>query len=179
MRASCRMIRMVSTSPLQEPRAIWRTSSRSTASRGRKTPAKSVSRRATSSAASGGRTIPAPVSPSLQLFCRLLDLPSGETGPCDNRPLALLASLRIVLGQMVVFNMASAGSASAADIGGSSPRCNRGLSCLGAPSAPFLTPASSPDDAILNTRFTKSSGDRSGIELSATSRDDHTVPRET
>ena len=92
------MIRLTSTSPLQDPSAIWRTSSRSTASRGRNSRANSTSRRSTSAAASGGRTIPLPVSPSLQPFRRLRSLPSGEVGPRDSRPLALLASARAVLG---------------------------------------------------------------------------------
>ena len=99
MRASCRTIRIDSTSLLQDPSAIWRTSSRSTAFLGRKSRANPASRRPTSaSAASGGRTIPLPVSPSLQPLRRLRSLPSGEVGPCDSLPLARLASARAVLG---------------------------------------------------------------------------------
>ena len=101
-RRSCgrraRTIRIASTSLLQDPSAIWRTSSRSTASRGRKSRANSASRRSTSAAASGGRTMPLPVSPSLQPLRRLRSLPSGVTGPRDSRPLARLASARAVLG---------------------------------------------------------------------------------
>src|SRR3974377_2478731 len=86
-----------------------------------------ASRRSTSASASGGRTIPAPVSPSLQPFRRLRALPSGETGPFDRRPLILLASPLAVLGPvLVVVVTASIGSASTAIIGGSLARFGSG-----------------------------------------------------
>ena len=96
IRASCWMIRMASSWLLQAPSAIWRTSSRSTAFRGWRSRANPASRRSTSAAAAGGRTIPAPVSPSLQPLHRLRSLPSGEVGPRESRPLARLASARAV-----------------------------------------------------------------------------------
>ena len=51
----------------------------------------------TSSSASGGSTIPPPVSPSLHPFRLLRSLPSSVTGPFESRPLALLASALAVL----------------------------------------------------------------------------------
>ena len=105
----------------------------------------------TSAAASGGRTIPLPVSPSLQPFCRLRSLPSCVVGPFDRRPLDLLASARAVLGPASVLVMASIGSASAAIIGGASSEVKRSWCRTLGPSPPrFRTPASSPNYAILN-----------------------------
>jgi hypothetical protein len=79
-----------------------------------------------SGSAAGGRTIPAPVSPSLQPLRRLLALPSGEVGPRECRPLARLASARAVLGYMLVILMSLVGSASAVDMAGSSREASTG-----------------------------------------------------
>ena len=73
------------------------------------------------------------MSPSLRLFRRLRAFPSSEVGPFDSRPLALLAPPRAVLvqavlGQMVVFNTASTGSASEWTLRPSS-RCYRMVLC--------------------------------------------------
>ena len=119
--------------------------------------------------------MPLPVRPSLQPLRRLRSLPSGVTGPRERRPLARLASARAVLvfGPVLVFVIMSVGSASAAVIGGSSSRCNGAVVVSRGLSAPARNPASSPDDAILSCQSGKSSGARSGIDLTVRDRPSH------
>ena len=76
------------------------------------------------------------MNPSLQPFRRLRAFPSGKVGPFDSRPFARLASPRAALGQIGALARASRDSVSAANIGGSSSRCNRVEFCRGARSRP-------------------------------------------
>ena len=98
------------------------------------------------------RAVPAPVSPSLQLFCRLLICLAARPARV-NRPLALLASLRIVLGPDESFSIWRQRVRQSSGHGGSSPRCNRGFVMSWGSLRPSSSPASSPDDAILSAQF--------------------------
>ena len=85
-RASCSTIRIASTPLLQAPSAIWRTSSRSTASLGRKSRANSASRRVTSAAAASRQDDPLAGEPVLAAVAPAPFLALRRGGPVRPPP---------------------------------------------------------------------------------------------